>query len=150
MPSSWLTSRMSIRPSMDPEEMSWPGDRAPLDGDGWRSEQRRKGISFQVRLYACQPNVCVRRCPLRQREATTAEHKQGVLAFVSDITLPPSLGLSFSRSRFTEILIRLEFPALLSQVSLFGCLFVFSLPSFLRLPLAHLLTPSKHPELSCN
>lgn len=148
-----LTSRMSIRPSMDPEEMSWPGDRAPLDGDGWRSEQAAKRDQLQVRpaQYVCTPSVCVRRFPLRQREATTAEHKQGVTGFCLRYHLacfpwsflfPIKIHRDLDSSRIPS----LAFPCL----PCLGCLFVFSLPSFLRLPLAHLLTPSKHPELPCD
>jgi hypothetical protein len=80
MPSSWLTSRMSIRPSMDPEEMSWPGNRAPL---GWRrlAESASKRVQVQVRKCASTPDVCVRhtcRPPLSaEKKSHNGKYTQG-------------------------------------------------------------------------
>lgn len=119
------TSRMSIRPSMDPEEMSWPGNRAPLDG---RWGELRKGISFKYALYAGTPNVCVRRFPpSAEHSSHDGTYRQGGRP-VSDITL----SVSFPSTFLFPIKVHRDPASGLFQPCLpfFGCLFVFS-PSLL-------------------
>lgn len=170
MPSSWSTSRMSIRASMDPQEMSWPGNRAPwmgLNGYGWRSEQQRgKGSdpgsgtpSTPVRpmlfVYdASFPPSAEARSHRRTTASTYTVAQAGRADIVSDITLfLPSLRLCFSRSRFTEILLRLEFPALFPLVFPIWAVCLFSpFPPFAPSPgsLIHLLAHSFHTLGTCH
>lgn len=111
--------------------MSWPGNRAPwMDAAGGVSRTKRD--QAQERLYAqcCSVRRALPpfgRAQQPRRQSTRAGRHCCCLRY----HLSPSRRPSFSRSRFTEILLRLEFPSLTFPLSALFWLFVCFPPSLL-------------------